>query len=209
MPASSSPARRRSVTLGDLKAPAALLAAAGFVVMVALDRLARAGRDHHRACSAPPLPASCSASSPFARHRRGAAEPRADLPRARPRAARSTLGLVDDRLRLPVRRPVRQHRHADRRRPPRRPARRATAGCRAPAASSSPTRWRRWAARCSAPRPSPATSRAPPGVKAGGRTGLDRRHRRGAVPADPVLRAAARSRCRPTRPRRRCSSSPA
>ena len=148
------------VTFGDLKSPAALLAAAGFVVMVALDRLAVPG-----AIIIAVLGTAAAGIllgvSPFAGI---AAMPPSLAPTFLALDLRGALdlglvtivfvflfvdlfdntgtligvahraGLLDRDGSLP----------------------------RAGRAFARP-RWRRWAARCSAPRPSPATSRAPPG----------------------------------------------
>ena len=72
------------------------------------------------------------------------------------------IGLVDHRLRLLLRRSLRQYRHAGRRRLPRRADRPGR-----PHPAARPRLHRRFRrrpspARCSAPRPSPAISRAPP-----------------------------------------------
>ena len=146
------------VTLGDLKNPAALLAAAGFFVMVALDRIGV-----HGAILIAVLVTAAAGillgGQSVRRHRRRAAEPRPDLPRAGS-ARRARPRPRDDRLRLPLHRPVRQYRDAGRRCLPRRadPPRRHLAARR-------PRLYRGIAGgdgrrRCSAPRPSPAISRA-------------------------------------------------
>ena len=148
------------VTLGDLKSAGGLLAAAGFVVMVALDRLAVPGAIII-AVLATAAAGILFGVSPFAGI---AAMPPSLAPTFLALDLRGALdlGLVtivfvflfvdlfdNTGTLIGV-----AHRAGllDR-----------TAACRAPAGLSASPRWRRWAARCSAPRPSPATSRAPPG----------------------------------------------
>jgi AGZA family xanthine/uracil permease-like MFS transporter len=150
------------VTLGDLKSPATLLAAAGFIVMVALDRLAVPGAIII-AILGTAIAGILLGISPFAGI--------VDTP---PSLAPTFLALdLRGALDIGIATVVFvflfvdlfdntgtlvgvAHRAG---------SSVLTASCSASTGCSSPIRSRRWQARCSAPRPSPATSRAPPGSK--------------------------------------------